>query len=35
MSARLLKIGPALVLVAIGLLLPQMVSDFRLGQMTG
>ena len=35
MTARLLKIGPAVVFVVIGLLIPQMLSDFRLGQMTG
>ena len=35
MTARLLKGSPAIVLVVVGLLLPQMISDFRLRQMTG
>ena len=34
-GSRILKIGPAIVMVAIGLVIPQMFSDFRLGQMTG
>jgi branched-chain amino acid transport system permease protein len=35
LGERLLRIGPPIVLVVAGLLVPQMVSDFRLGQMTG